>query len=185
MLMGSNGYEYVGYTYPQAVHRNLVGAVNNKDGCLECHFKETSNYVLGGHSFNMEYGEGAEEEFNLAGCNVASCHDGDVEDDFNYEGVQDSVEVLLELLKGKLIAVSLIDSSGHSFVPAGEDTFRLVGSADSAGAVWNFLLVEEDRSEGVHNRQYIEGLLRSSIMYIDGNLPQPAPPSIVSQRKRY
>ncbi len=32
-------------------------------------------------------------------------------------------------------------------------------SADSAGAVWNLALVEDDRSEGVHNPAYIKELL--------------------------
>jgi hypothetical protein len=47
-------------------------------------------------------------------------------------------------------------------------------SADSAGAVWNYLLVEEDRSKGMHNPAYMMDLLQSAIVYIQGPAPQAA-----------
>jgi len=48
-------------------------------------------------------------------------------------------------------------------------------SADSAGAVWNYLMAKEDRSRGIHNPRYILDLPNSSILYIDGSLaPQMA-----------
>ncbi|MEJ2722717.1 MAG: hypothetical protein P8181_16505, partial [bacterium] len=37
---------------------------------------------------------------------------------------------------------------------------------DSAGAVWNYLIVHEDRSEGIHNPKYIKSLLQSSIDFM-------------------
>ena len=43
-------------------------------------------------------------------------------------------------------------------------------SVDSAGAVWNLAMAEEDRSEGVHNPAYIKGLLDSSIKFMEGTL---------------
>ena len=52
MLIGTNGYEYAAYTYDRTTHREATTA-DGKDGCLECHFKATSQYVVGGHSFNM------------------------------------------------------------------------------------------------------------------------------------
>ena len=57
-------------------------------------------------------------------------------------------------------------------------------SADSAGAVWNYLIVEGDRSEGVHNAKYILGLLTSSIEFLNGTLPTPAPLARASARPR-
>jgi len=41
-------------------------------------------------------------------------------------------------------------------------------SADSAGALFNWKAVEEDRSLGVHNPKYIIGLLQSSIEFMQG-----------------
>jgi hypothetical protein len=166
MLLGSNGYEYPSYTYDRTTHREATTA-DGKDGCLECHFKATSQYVVGGHSFNMRADLGGEEVLNVGAC--APCH-GEI-DDFNEVGpgysVSDSILVLLEDLKTRLVAAGLVDAT--SGLPRSVTT-----SADSAGAVWNYLLVEEDRSKGMHNPAYMMDLLQSAIVYIQGPAPQAA-----------
>jgi len=165
MLLGSNGYEYAAYTYERTTHREAT-----EDGCLDCHFKATNQYVVGGHSFNMEgMTSRGEEVLNTGAC--APCH-GTVSD-FNVEGVQDSVDVLLEDLKARLVTAGLLD--GTTGLPKTTKT-----SADSAGAVWNFLVAEDDRSHGVHNPMYIMGLLKSSIQYIQ--TPGPVPVRLISSR---
>jgi hypothetical protein len=170
MLLRTNGYEYAGYTYEDLdFHRNLT-----EDGCLDCHFKTTRNYILGGHSFNMAWEvEGGEEEINTAGC-TADCH-GSMPD-FNYHNVQDSVATLMEDLAGMLETAGLIDDTGHPL--------EVTTSADSAGAVWNFLIAEEDRSHGVHNSKYIITLLQSSIEYMQGTLASPGESGKVAVRKQ-
>jgi hypothetical protein len=164
MLLGSNGYEYAGYTYERSTHREAT-----EDGCLDCHFKATSQYVVGGHSFEMESSVNGEEVLNTGAC--APCH-GPVSD-FNVEGVQDSVDVLLEDLKAHLITAGLLDAT--TGLPKTVKT-----SADSAGAVWNYRVAEDDRSHGVHNPKYIMGLLKSSIQYIQ--TPGPVPVRLISSR---
>jgi hypothetical protein len=169
MLFGSNGYEFA--TYPSyrdfTVHRNTPQFDGSNDGCLKCHFKYTSNNVVGGHSFNMEYDLEGEEILNLGGCNDEACHDGALVD-FNYKTVHDSVETMLTTLHGLLEAANLVDATGHPY----DDRWTTV---DSAGAVWNFLIVEEDRSHGPHNPWYIVDLLDSAIQFMQGTLPSPAP----------
>lgn len=173
MLIGSNGYEYSWYDYEQTRHRSATS-----DGCLDCHFKATSNSVVGGHAFNMKFelrGEGGEGEevLNTGACD--RCH-GEL-DDFNKGvasfAVQDSVDALMEHLHTLLETAGLVDSTGHPL----DD---VVTSADSAGAVWNFLMAEEDRSHGIHNRKYIMGLLESGIMYMEGSFT----PARVSEEPR-
>ena len=164
LLLGTNGYEYVGYTYETTNHASAT-----EDGCIDCHMKTTLQNVVGGHAFNMEWTEGTEEILNVAAC--TDCH-GEI-DDFNevtFAGVslQDSVEVLVGDLRTRLVTAGLVD--GTTGLPKSVSTAR-----DSAGAVWNYLFVEEDRSKGVHNPKYAIGLLHSAIQYIDGDLPQPAP----------
>lgn len=164
MLIGSNGYEYAGYTYGKTNHRLWLD-----NGCLDCHMKTTLQNVVGGHSFNMEYSLGAGEVLNTAAC--VKCHDeiGDFSDvGVAEEGfsVQDSVDVLIGRLEGILVANNLISSTGDK-LPESVTT-----SADSAGAVWNLLMAREDRSHGVHNARYIMGLLESSIAYMQGGRPQ-------------
>jgi hypothetical protein len=159
-LIGTNGYEYSGYSYGITNHRGAT-----EDGCLDCHFKSTSNSVVGGHAFNMRYDlrleDGSTEEIlNTAACEP--CH-GDI-DDFNYDDVQATADALAAQLDALLSTAGLV-SGGHP-------VDGVTTSADSAGAVWNYLVYEEDRSHGVHNPNYLIGLLESSIMYMEGNLPQ-------------
>jgi len=159
MLIGSNGYEYAGYTYSRTEHRAATTA-NGKDGCLECHFRVTDRLVVGGHSFNMEADEDGQTILNTGAC--TPCH-GEIKDFNDVDGVQDEVDGLLTDLEARLTTAGLMADGA-----ATEDST----SADSAGAVWNLLIAKEDRSHGVHNAQYILGLLESSIQYISGTRPQ-------------
>jgi hypothetical protein len=78
------------------------------------------------------------------------------------------VDVLVAALRAKLVTAGLVD--GTTGLPKSVST-----SKDSAGAVWNYLIAGvEDRSRGVHNAQYIMGLLNSAIQYISGPQPQMA-----------
>lgn len=166
MLIGSNGYEYDWFNYEITTHRQAT-----EDGCLDCHFNATGNSVVSGHSFNMRFvlrGEGGEEEEFLNTDSCEPCH-GEI-DDFNIGftfPVQDSVDALIVELE------ALLEASG--MYHAGHPVEDFVTSADSAGALWNFLMIEEDRSRGVHNSKYSLGLLQSAIMYLEGTFPPPAP----------
>jgi len=161
LLIGSNGYEYAGYTYERSNHRSAT-----TDGCLDCHMRTTSQNVVGGHSFNMAWGAAGAEILNTAAC--AKCH-GEISD-FSEVGdtfSQGSVDVLIADLEARLVAANLMADGAPRSVKT---------SADSAGAVWNLLLAKEDRSHGVHNPKYIAGLLQSAIEYIQG----PAAPGLTA-----
>ncbi len=169
MLLGTNGYEYDDYTYEQIVgHRNP----STDNGCNDCHFEKSLGYIAGGHSFNMKGEFEGEEELLTVACE--KCH-GEM-DDFNRRGVQDSVQTLVTQLEGMLVSAGLLAGEGQpEEFPDGVTT-----SADSAGAVWNYLMAWEDRSRGVHNSKYIIGLLRSSIEYMQGSVEPPAASSVAS-----
>jgi hypothetical protein len=156
MLIGSNGYQYSGYTYAITKHRSAT-----KDGCLDCHFRVTSNNVIGGHSFNMVGLVEGEEAENTAACEP--CH-SDVTS-FDYKNIQTEVTALEEELAGLLTTAGLWANGGPKVTKT---------SADSAGAVWNLAMAEDDRSHGVHNPAYIKGLLESSIQFMTGTLAKPA-----------
>jgi hypothetical protein len=171
MLIGSNGYEYTSYTYEQTNHKGATTA-NGLNGCIECHMKTTSQNVIGGHSWNMAYDLGGTEVLNTDAC--TPCH-GDISDfsdiAIGNNSVQDSVVTMLGTLRSKLVTAGLLNNTGaNADLPKAVTT-----SADSAGAVWNYLVVENDRSEGVHNAKYILGLLDSSIRFLNGTLPAPRP----------
>jgi hypothetical protein len=161
MLIGSNGYEFAGYTYTQSTHRSVT-----EDGCLDCHFKTTLQNRVGGHSFNMVWGE--DEILNTAACE--RCH-GAVEDFSEVRAgtpfCQDSVAALAADLRTRLLTAKLITVADGLATPAKE-----MASVDSCGAVYNLMLYQEDRSGGVHNPKYISGLLKSAIAYMS-RTPSP------------
>ena len=160
VLVGTNGYEYAGFTYEQSEHRTAT-----EDGCLDCHMKVAENLRVGGHSFNMTFEEeGGEELINVGAC--ADCH-GDL-DDFDYNGAQTEIDSLVANLRATLVTAGLVSAS--TGLPR---TVANVAS-DSAGAVYNYMMAVEDRSRGVHNRKYMRGLLTSAQQYMDGTLPAPS-----------
>ena len=152
MFFGSNGFEFDGVTYDTAAPTMHV--TNDFGGaCLSCHFNANSAADLGGHSFNMT---NADDDMNVDGCN--NCHT-DVED-FNVYGIPAAIDVLAEELHVLLEAEGLVDADGHP----------INGSRSSyvkVGALWNFMMWEEDRSHGVHNPDYIHDLLESSIAVME------------------
>jgi hypothetical protein len=157
ILIGSNGYEYSDYDYAITKHRSAT-----TDGCLDCHYRVTSSNVIGGHSFNMkgflrDEGGIVEELENTAACE--KCHN-DVES-FDIAGVQTEVDEMAEHLAGLLEAAGLWANGGPKVTTT---------SVDSAGAVWNLAMAEDDRSHGVHNPAYVKGLLESSIQFMEGTL---------------
>ena len=163
MLLGSNGYEYASFTYETTNHRSAT-----ENGCLDCHYESTSNNIVGGHAFNMRgdaRDEGGElaDVLNTDAC--APCH-GSV-DDFDLNGIQ------TELLGMAATLDTLLTNAG--LLLDGHPNDNATTTVDSAGALWNFLMFEEDRSYGVHNYKYLKGLLQSSIDFMNGALPAPKP----------
>lgn len=158
MLAGENGYEYSGYTadFGDSYH---TSALKTLDGCVACHMEHGEAYTLGGHSWNMEW----DEDLNLGPCNIEGCHKSSPLVDFNHNNAHTIIEAYLDTLGEALVTAGLVDSTFHAF----EDSTT---SADSAGAIWNLLLVEEDRSHGCHNADYAIALLKSALMHMRGEL---------------
>ncbi|MBD3334470.1 MAG: hypothetical protein GF355_03050 [Candidatus Eisenbacteria bacterium] len=156
MLLGENAYEYDGVNYTNSPH---TGGVD--EGCIECHMgPSTLHPTVGGHSFNMRNELRGFQ--HVAGCNADGCH-SDVAD-LNYRDTQDDISALLGDLHVKLMEANLIDEEGDPVV-------RTVATADSAGALFNYLYVHEDRSLGIHNTNYAEKLLESSINFLETGDP--------------
>lgn len=172
MLLGTNGYEYAGFNYRTSSHRNVA-----EEGCIDCHMRGGNNIFTGGHSFKMEDEERGFE--NTIGCNVATCHDGDVDEldylaqaDFDGDGVVEGtmteIEGLLDSLHTILEGAGLVDADGHPIS-------QTVANVDTAGALWNFVFVEEDQSHGIHNTDYTVDLLVSAINYMNTGNPLGTP----------
>jgi len=157
MLLGTNGYEYEDYDYITANPH-----LNAEDGCPQCH-KADPLYGTGGHTFWLANDD--EDYENVSGCNKG-CHEGNV-DELDYKGEQTEVMDMLDDLEALLLNAGLlewIDEDGEMILEPTED--RVVMTADSAGALFNYMFVREDRSEGIHNLNYAKGLIESSIEFM-------------------
>ncbi len=106
-----------------------------EDTCVGCHMGGAS--ADANHSFMPVVG------------NCVKCHSDATSLDIN--GKQTEIKDELEAVKKALTAKGLLDQTGTI----------VVGDypTDYAGALWNYLLVEEDKSDGVHNPVYAKGLL--------------------------
>jgi hypothetical protein len=110
-----------------------------EDSCVGCH--------MGGSGPDAYHGFLP----NVATCQ--GCH-GDATD-FDVNGTQTEIKDKLEQVAAALQAKGLLDDTGTIVVgdyPEAE-----------AAALWNYLLVEEDRSNGVHNAPYANALLDQAL----------------------
>lgn len=180
ILAGTGGYEYAGYQYFSSAHTEVL-----KNGCIDCHMGGSQANLVGGHTWNMR---NEEEDLQLLyGCNADGCHgsrgeitdinrtaNSDFDGDGTIEGVQDEIAGLQHELATLLVAAHLMEGDeedGYEPMDA-----RIVSEADSAGAVYNYMVVAEERSGGIHNTQYAVGLLRSAINYISTGDPNGVRP---------
>ena len=135
LLDGIGGYE-VGTGYPgRGTHAHRKNA-----DCTTCHMHQYKDQH-GGHTFKV----------SVAGC--TACHSSATS--LDVKGVQTEVAALMTELKGLLVAKGVITTTGSRKV----GTFPI----NVAGAAYNYNLIEEDRSMGVHNPVYIKKILQNSI----------------------
>lgn len=171
MLQGTHGYQFAGYTYTSTTHASVV-----RDGCIGCHMgnpAQHDGYNVGGHSFNMQFESHDGTTYTLAGV-CASCHTNyasassfdvvftgrDVDGDGTVEGIQTEFDDLADSLK--VLLVKVVNPSTNLFLS--KRITRL-----QAAAAYNWAIYREDRSRGIHNPKYFEGLLKSSIAYLNAN----------------
>src|SRR5665648_329079 len=135
LLVGTGGFEFSGSENYVSGNTSTTHAVA---GCTTCHMNE------GSHAFTP----------SIDACKT--CHTSAT--DFDYHGKQAEIVELLAQLKTKLDAHGVITavSSASSASPA-------VLPVVQARAFYNYTLIEEDRSEGVHNPKYIHALLQNTI----------------------
>jgi hypothetical protein len=162
VFSGQHAYVFPGEDYDTTSPHN-----NASDGCLACHMAGPVGDIGGGHTFNVVFEEEGEETELTEGCNVDACHGGDL-DDFSYEGLQDTVAARLERLRLLLVGADFIDPTTNLVNASRDDSLRV--SMDEAGAIFNFLFIEDDRSHGVHNPDYALDVLDASIAFMGGRL---------------
>jgi hypothetical protein len=194
LLISSGGYlGFSGFTPGVTLHKDVIKnpfdpTGTEIGGCTGCHMGYANThegYDVGGHSWNMK-----DEAGNslAADCKSSGCHDAgplaftnptsgepydfklttgaqDWDLDGVVEGYQSEMEGMLDSLR-TLLTIQNIYNPSTGLARTG--TY----AADLAGAYWNYITVEEDRSLGIHNWQYMASLVQASIEYVSG-LPAP------------
>ncbi len=170
MLSGNGGYHFPGYTYTgNSAHTTQQTIL--QEGCPTCHMAEAvyppsvGTGKAGGHTMNIGFeGEGGGESQLLTGCNQTGCHAGITTTDYNGKQTEvlANMDTLLHLMgdRGWVDTVSTSSNYGGIKLSGGK---LVITPAVKAGALYNYLFIEHDLSEGVHNSNYAIELLRSSI----------------------
>ncbi len=134
VLNGLGGYEFGDDLSTSGAHESMAS-------CVSCHMPSTATDTTGGHTWVA----------GIEGC--TACHKDAT--DFDINGVQTEIQTLMASLSTALTTAGMMEG-GHAV----EDTSY---QADSVGALWNYLLIEEDASHGIHNPDYAIDLLESSL----------------------
>lgn len=166
LVTGTGGIRLEGFDYG-----NTKAHVNIENSCVGCHLTQTeAGYAS--HSFEADNVEAA----------CASCHQGisdanlkaggDYDGDGNEEGFQTEVEGLLVLLE-KAVVEELAGGSlesGHGAVvfkdAEGEELTEVPNELYQAG--YNYLLISNDDSLGIHNPTLTVQLLQQSYKGLTG-----------------
>jgi len=126
--------------------------------CVGCHMAEFSknDFEVNGKVTSVSQG-GHSYIPSVKACN--DCHGANLTN-YNYGGKQTQVAELLEELRDELIAAGVVfwDETAGAYEP-------VVGTHPMllAQAYYNWIGLEEDRSLGAHNPQYVYALLKNTI----------------------
>ncbi|SYZ73033.1 conserved exported hypothetical protein [Candidatus Zixiibacteriota bacterium] len=163
ILNGTNCYEIEGYTYNKSPHATQV-----TNACIGCHMANPQvhdGYMVGGHSWNMVDEESGSDLSSVC----TTCHT--TAESFDYDSIQTDVVAMMDTLRTQLIDFGVLTFTQGSYlpnVPSG-DTLT-IADKNVAGCLFDYLMIEGDRSEGVHNPAYVRSVLGNSIDYMNGVL---------------
>jgi len=147
MLAGLGGFD---------IDSNLTNSYHTgAASCMACHGADAVGNLTGGHTLRLF---SVEEGDNVQSCNIPACHNGAVET-FDFQGKQTIIEGLLAALQGKLQNANVLDAEGY-VIPDKMYCQKMMA------VVWNFKMVEGDRSAGIHNYDYAKGMLDAGIAYL-------------------
>jgi hypothetical protein len=180
IVRGTNAYEFPGKKYGSSAHKDILN-----DGCISCHMNLPVgravglSHQVGGHSFQI-----AGETLNLSACN--SCHRGVTQapqaavfniiaqEDYDHNGKKEPYQLEVQGLLDQLVnkdGTGLLQSLEPPFYNA-DGSFHFVKSdaarsAAEVGALYNYRMIVNDRSLGIHNAKYVIQILYDSIQALD------------------
>ena len=183
LLFGQNGYTYGGkVTATPSIHVNVT-----ENACVTCHMQDRNGQP--NHEFAMD-SAGVKDFVGI--CN--QCH-SEVTTSFDqkmasqdYDGNGKIEPFLTEIsgLMAKLVAKLPKDNTG-AVISKAADSSKIYNRPDLVQAIWNYNLIKEDRSNGIHNPAYTVALLQASIGSITTSVDQTdaAVPSVFKLNQNY
>jgi len=181
LFYGVNGWTY-GQNIPSAAHRTAI-----TNACMGCHMQAVAStdpafLLAGGHTMNMSYQSvsgGVTNKVDMVGV-CQQCHGPittfdlprqDYNGDGIIEGVQTEVQHILDRLS-TLLPNSTYQSNPNNYVADGlvkSPSVKTNWPAKFLEAAYNWQMVNNDGSKGVHNAPYAVGLLKASIADLTGD----------------
>jgi PKD repeat protein len=157
MLVGKGGFRF-----GTANIVNSHASVSTLGGCLKCHYGVGVGYAFGEHTFKLE--DELSNEPYLVNCNITGCHLGAPLTGLFAAPIQDTIRQFTDSLAGLLVAAHILTGTD------GDSTEYFIDStvgADAARILFNYLMVKQDGSGGVHNAEYARALLLESVKQWD------------------
>lgn len=160
MFVGTNAVEF-GMDMPRTGHFLAI-----ENSCVTCHMRNQESadpgwQKVGEHTFNMKYVSGTDTLYNVKTCQ--GCHGNyikkfdDIKAAADYDG-DGTVEGAISEIKG------LMEQLGMLLPPVGpEVVVTNKYTLTQLKASYNYIFVEEDGSNGIHNTSYAASILKSAI----------------------
>jgi hypothetical protein len=175
-ILGLNAAQFGTQPYVSGGHKDAI-----TNACVDCHMASTATtdslykYQVGGHSTNMHYSGltsiGTTVSYdNTVGC--TNCH-GPSKTQFNQwqaamdydgNGVAEDIQTEVKGCLNKLY---------HQF-PLNSDTtlnYALINTTTLRKAYWNYQLILNDGSYGMHNAKFAFDVLTKTIAAMGGSVP--------------
>jgi hypothetical protein len=151
MVEGIGTYEIPGFEVAQTPNQHVdVSMLSNV--CVSCHMRsvgDESGLTASGHTFEPE----------IETCQP--CHEEAT--DFNIGGAQDETQALMDDLQQMLLDANPdLAAAGWSSEAVGDTSITM---PEQRAAAWAWFFVDNDKSLGVHNRDYAHDILQASITY--------------------
>ena len=183
LLVGANAAQFGQFLPSSSGHLLAIG-----NSCATCHMQEsdaaqdheTHAYLAGSHTFKMvvEGGEGRSEDGLQVTEVCTTCHGPQDSFDIKTYKDYDGDGIVPEGLQSEI--GQLLDELGRMLPPYDNPHVEELDGASvrtpaQLAATFNYFLVEEDGSHGVHNPQYAASLLQASIAALeaDGEMAGP------------
>lgn len=161
ILSGQGAYVFAGTTYEtNAAHSGIT------DGCVVCHMAELpDNVIAGGHSFAINYVSSGNTRVNSKGCACHTTWTTDAIATTATDTYQAEFEEKLDELGDILVARGWLKTD-REYATNGATA---PVTADQRGAVFNFLILHHDKSQGVHNKKYAESVIAGTKAWLEAH----------------